>query len=203
MQIGCAVRRVAFAFCIAAALAAGRADAAVVSAGETVRYTFSFATAPTIDPAFGTVDTLAFFVFAALPGGGDPPGTVPIAVTLFDGASQLGQTVVPLGSTFGPIAFTDPSSAFGFARVDIDFSTIADGTIDGTVELSFANPAGPLDLSLSLWGVGAGELRGFAQATPFPSLSGPTVVPAAVPAPASIAILATGMLGLLLLRRRA
>lgn len=172
------------------------AQVLLVHAGEAAEYQFHFDSPPMTSD--GPADFLTFF------GGGGLNTLSPFSLTisLYDGVNLLGSADVPsVGQMW--TTFKDPSSPFDYNTVvDVDFSSIADGTIDGRLVFTprFASAEFEPDFSVDIYiGTGKPAMPGGFWPGPNAIMDAAFVRPAQTPVPeASLySLFATAFLGAL------
>jgi hypothetical protein len=192
------------AFACGLALAAGSAQALPAGPGDT--YVREMA-APGVD--LSSMDTLIVSLHATSLTGYAPALNALMDVKLFAGATQLGSTIQEVGIDI-PVDFVNfvlPSSVYADVPKSIvganDFDTLRNGTYatgDLRIEMTLLNASG--DLGVSDFVFGASQNINTVEVLARGSLGDEYVLAAAVPEPATLALLGLGLTGLSVAIRR-
>ena len=191
------------------------AGAVVIAPGQSMEATFSFASAPTL-PANESVGLLpndpwlvadvleGILTSSYVSGFGAPEAEV----QLFNGTTLLASVDVD-ASLFNTFAFVGPGSSFTYhSGIASDFSSIADGSIQGIIRVTnisvpvfgFGLPAQTNDVSVSSFMVGhADGAQQFLTFGPDPVIGTQTLV--GVAEPGALGLFVLGLGGVMLVRR--
>jgi len=158
-----------------------------------INLSFSSPPQPAAGGAFGPIDTLIFTVSDTnLNFSSFPPEAI---ARLYNGTTLLG-TVNFSPLVFQEFSFVSPTSLFSFPYVGVvsDFSSIANGTLDGLLQIVLLNGSADLDISVNALGTAVSS-NGVVDASVNPTITGEAVV-SAVPEPASGLLLLGGLMAL-------
>lgn len=213
-MVRCVSRASVFALLLASAAPAA---AIHIASGETLVVKFGFPSAPEwtaappgIPPDFPnfTTDLLYGHLAAGQVSGMGAPRAL---MALYDGGTLLGSYELDFSYPWTTFAFSSPTGLFTFRGGRVaDFSSIADGTIDGELRITnistqpYANFSAPIiDFQVtSLYAAHGMSSSSLVDHNPYPVIeSQQKLVPQEVPAPAALALFGLGILGLGAVRR--
>jgi len=192
-------RNVLFTVLLACSMLGGLGQAAAlpVAPGQILQVEFNFPADPTT--TLGEIDVLQLGLVATCAGGA-ACGAPSASIALFDGSMLLGTNTLTFTQPGTSFAFTSPTSLYTFQAADVsDFSSIANGTLDGRLQITNLGTA-TFDFTVIPFPGGsvgrAGSTNGYVIGAPDPILTSQQVV-AAVPEPATWLLIAAGLAALL------
>ena len=183
---------------MAAVMFSNRADASVtLEPGQTLDVYFDFPGGTTFSE-FGPsypLDTLSF----NLEDYSVYPATATATAALYNGGTLLGTIASFNADIDQTFAFEGSTSKYTAGATDvIDFSSIADGTIDGLLQIQLVGDASANDLVIYTNGFGTGAYSNtiYDVASTDPQITSEVVVPnTPIPEPTSLAILGAALIG--------
>lgn len=188
----------AIALCASVIPAQASSVQSVMYPGQMLVVTFGFSSPPTTQ--YGPVDFIAFGGGASFTDFFTEGRSSYVLVSIFDGETLLGTKNVVPASQYCNCTFVSPGSPGTTPfTVDIDMSSIVNGTIDGRIEyVPFFDAPSEYSVVDQVWRISTGHYVGYGSywvASPEPIIYSHEVVQV-VPAPPAAWLLGTAFAGL-------